>query len=101
MSKYLLKITCPACRSRRISQRYHECGGKRYIDEDLYLYCDKCNNKTFFFDAKFQCENHDFREVNLTTFLESIACLSNSSEIPSSIIKKMMMKGLDYERTQS
>ena len=56
MSKYLLKIMCPACGNRRISQSYHTCGGKSYIDEDLYVYCDKCKNKTFFlirhFDAK-------------------------------------------------
>ena len=92
---------CPACGNRRISQSYHTCGGKSYIDEDLYVYCDKCNNKTFFFDSPFRCENHDFREVNLAAFLESIALFSNSSDIPSSIIKKMMMKALDYERTQS
>ena len=56
MPRYKFIAGCPACGNRRISQRYHECGGKRYIDEDLYLYCDKCNNKTFFlirhFDAK-------------------------------------------------
>ena len=42
-------IICPACGNRTISQRYHTCGGKRYIDEDLNLYCEKCNDKTFFF----------------------------------------------------
>ena len=47
MSRYLLVIPCPACGNTEIAQRYHECGGKRYIDEDLYLHCDKCNDKTF------------------------------------------------------
>ena len=37
MSKYLLRITCPACGNSTISQFYDECGGKRYIDEDLNL----------------------------------------------------------------
>jgi len=95
MSKYLLRIICPACGNRTISQRYHTCGGKRYIDEDLNLYCDKCNDKTFFFDSIFQCECHDeFREVNLQKFLGAMSILSTSSEIPHRIIQKMVNKAL-------
>ena len=56
MPKYPLKMPCPACGSRIISERYHTCGGKRFIDEDLYLYCDKCNDKTYFLDSRFKCE---------------------------------------------
>jgi len=97
MSKYLLRITCPACGNSTISQFYDECGGKRYIDEDLNLYCDKCNDETFFFDARFQCGHHDdFREVNIQNFLGTMSILSTSSEIPPRIIQKMMKKALDY-----
>ena len=102
MSKYLLRITCPACGNNTISQRYHECGGKRYIDEDLNLYCDKCNDKTFFFDSRFQCECHDdFRKVDIQNFLRAVSILSTLSEIPERIIKKMVEKALDYKRHQS
>ena len=52
MSKYLLKTKCPACEDEEIKTWRHnseKCGGAYYIDEDLYLHCNKCNDKTFFF----------------------------------------------------
>ena len=98
MSRYNLIIPCPACGNMEISQRYHECGGKRYIDEDLYLHCDKCNDKTFFMDSRFRCSNHnDYRKANRIKMMNAFACFSTSSEIPHYIIKKMMQRALEYD----
>ena len=98
MSRYLLTIPCPACGNREIALRYHTCGGKRYIDEDLYLHCDKCNDKTFFFDSRFRCNEHnDYREVDLHKLMTILSTLSSfSSGIPDYIIKKLMEKALKY-----
>ena len=98
MSRYLLVIPCPACGNMEISQRYHECGGKRYIDEDLYLHCDKCNDKTFFMDSRFRCGNHeDYRKVNLKNLMLAFSSFSASSHLPTYIIKKMVKRALEYD----
>ena len=98
MSRYLLVIPCPACGNMEISQRYHECGGKRYIDEDLYLHCDKCNDKTFFMDSRFRCGNHeDYREVNLKNLMLAFYSFSASSHLPTYIINKMVKRALEYD----
>ena len=97
MSRYLLVIPCPACGNMEVQQRFHECGGKRYIDEDLYLHCDKCNDKTFFMDSRFRCGNHeDYREVNLKNLMLAFASFSASSHIPTYIIEKMVKRALEY-----
>ena len=83
---------CPACHNRTISQHYHECGGKRYIDEDLDLYCDKCNDKTFILNAKFRCNFHDYKEVNKMSLIDCMTSLSGLSDIPDNIIKKINKK---------
>ena len=59
MSKYLFEFICPGCGHGNLQVFYHKCGGKRYIDEDLYLYCDKCSDKTYLFNSTFKCEWHD------------------------------------------
>ncbi len=56
MSKYLFEFICPGCGHGNLQVFYHKCGGKRYIDEDLYLYCDKCSDKTYLFNSTFKCE---------------------------------------------
>ena len=66
MSKYLFKTKCPACGDREIFTWCHDpknCGGARYIDEDLYLHCNKCNDKTFLFNSPFR----HFNVVNMIT----------------------------------
>ncbi len=94
MSKYPLKIICPACCNGSPIQFYHECGGKRYIDEDLNLYCDKCDNKTFILDTTFRCHLHDqYKEVNALGLMRS---LSISTEIPSNIVREMIKKLTHY-----
>ena len=88
MSKYLFDFICPACGQGDHGVFYHKCGGKRYIDEDLYLYCDKCSDKTYLFDAKFQCKYHDDgRKTDKFRWMNSLAL---SRSIPTTIIKKMM-----------
>ena len=91
MSRYLLDIICPACGRSNHGVYYHTCGGKRYIDEDLYLYCERCHDKTFISDSKFKCELHsDFRSFDKRIFLKQIAMISQTSKIPSQIIMKMV-----------
>ena len=84
--------------NRTISQHYHECGGKRYIDEDLDLYCDKCNNRAFLLDSRFKCESHDdFRPIDKMAFMSSLSLMSRTSNVPKNIIRKMMNALMDNE----
>ena len=89
MSKYLFDTICPSCGEGKHGIFYHSCGGKRYIDDDLYLHCDKCKDKTFIFNSTFKCENHnDFRNFNKFAFMKSLALVS-LFKVPERVIKKM------------
>ena len=99
MSKYLFKTICPACGDSEIISWCHDpknCGGARYIDEDLYLHCNKCNDKTFLFNATFDCGKHDSRKPEICHFLASLHILRETSDIPNLILHKMVAKALDY-----
>ena len=99
MSKYLFKTICPACGDSEIISWCHDpknCGGARYIDEDLYLHCNKCNDKTFLFNATFDCGKHDSRKPELGPFLEALTILRETSDIPNRILRKMFFKAKDY-----
>ena len=99
MSKYLFKTICPACGDSEIISWCHDpknCGGARYIDEDLYLHCNKCNDKTFLFDGTFNCNKHDSRKPELGPFLEALTILGETSDIPNRILRKMFFKAKDY-----
>ena len=99
MSKYLFKTKCPACVDREIISWCHnpqKCGGARYIDEDLYLHCNKCNDKTFLFNITFDCGKHDPRKPIYTHFLAALAILQKSSDIPEDIFDEMLDKAIHY-----
>ena len=100
MSKYLFKTKCPACFDREIISWCHnpqKCGGARYIDEDLYLHCNKCNDKTFLFNLTFDCGKHDFRKPEIYHFLAALEILRETSDIPVPILTKMLVKAVDYK----
>ena len=99
MSKYLFKTICPACGDKEIISWCHDtkkCGGARYIDEDLYLHCNKCNDKTFLFNSTFNCGKHDSRKPGKCQFLAALTILQETSDIPFCILKKMFFKAKDY-----
>ena len=99
MSKYLFKTGCPACGDREIILWCHnpkKCGGNRYIDKDLYLHCNKCNEKTFLFDATFDCGKHDFRKPEFLHFFKALALLEHTSDIPYDILREMLNKAMHY-----
>ena len=99
MSKYLFKTICPACHDQEIISWCHDakkCGGNRYIDEDLYLHCNKCNDKTFLFNVpSFDCGKHDPRKPEKYRFLAALQILQKTSDIPDDIFKKMFYKAID------
>ena len=100
MSKYLFKTKCPACGDSEIISWCHDtkkCGGARYIDEDLYLHCNKCNDKTFLFNTTFNCGKHDSRKPIFQQFLAALAFLRESSDIPKDISTKMVKKAMQYD----
>ena len=99
MSKYLFKTICPACGDREIISWSHnpkKCGGARYIDEDLYLHCNKCNDKTFLFNAKFDCDKHDSRNPSIVNVMKALTVLQISSDIPEDIFDEMLDKAIHY-----
>ena len=84
MPKYLFEPICPACLQGDPRVFYHKCGGKRYIDEDLYLYCDKCSDKSYLFNSTFKCQFHDdYRKPN------KMRILAKSDSIPQVTLFKM------------
>ena len=99
MSKYLFKTKCPACEDEEIKTWCHnseKCGGAYYIDEDLYLHCNKCNDKTFLFNIRFNCGKHDHRKPSMFYVMEALTFLNTSSDIPDGILKKILNKAIDY-----
>ena len=99
MSKYLFKTICPACRDKEIISWCHDtkkCGGARYIDEDLYLHCNKCNDKTFLFDGAFNCNKHDSRKPSKMHVRRALTLLQISSDIPDDIFEEMLNKAIQY-----
>ena len=93
MSKYLFKTICPACSDKEIISWCHDsktCGGARYIDEDLYLHCNKCNNKTFLFNSTFNCGKHDSRKPDKMHVMKALYILEELSEVPDDILMKMI-----------
>ena len=90
MSKYLFGFICPACGQGNHCVFNHKCGGKLYIDEDLYLYCDKCSDKTYLFDSTFKCEYHDdYREPNKRFMLHILCIFAESESMPDITLIKM------------
>ena len=101
MSKYLFKTKCLACGDSEIISWCHDpknCGGARYIDEDLYLHCNKCNDKTFLFNATFDCGKHDSRKPIYTDICVALAILQKSSDISDDILDEMLDKAMHYRR---
>ena len=95
MSKYLFRTKCPACGDYKIISWCHDpkkCGGARYIDEDLYLHCNKCNDKTFLFDGTFNCNKHDSRKPSEVHVARALTFLKISSDIPDDIFEEMLDK---------
>ena len=99
MPKYLFRSICPICLDGDIIEWIHtDCGGRRYIDEDLYLYCDKCSDKTYLFDSTFKCEYHDdYRKANKMIMMKGLSVFpqfTRFNSIDEKIIKKMLEKCL-------
>ena len=102
MSKYLFKTICPACGDKEIISWCHDtkkCGGARYIDEDLYLHCNKCNDKTFLFNATFDCGKHDSRKPSMLDVMKALTFLQISSDIPEDIFDEMLDKANHYRHS--
>ena len=100
MPKYLFTSTCLACGDRKIISWRHDskkCGGAYYIDEDLYLHCNKCNDKTFLFNATFDCGKHDSTKPEFHLFLDALTILRETSDIPDDIFREMWFKATDYK----
>ena len=100
MSKYLFKTKCIACGANEILSYSHDtkkCGGAYYIDEDLYLHCNKCNDETFLFNVTFNCGKHDPRKPIFQEFLAALSILRETSYIPNGILKKMIKKAMQYD----
>ena len=101
MSKYLFKTVCPACGScppRVWCHNSEKCGGERYIDKDLYLHCNKCNDKTLLFNATFKCEEHDdFREPNAQRLIRTLLLLNEYSNLPENINEELFIRGINYK----
>ena len=98
MSKYLFRTKCPACGDYKIISWCHDpkkCGGARYIDEDLYLHCNKCNDETFLFNNTFDCGKHDSRKPSMEHVIEALGVLI--SDIPKDIYCKMQEKAMQYD----
>ena len=98
MSKYLFRTKCPACGDYKIISWCHDpkkCGGARYIDEDLYLHCNKCNDETFLFNNTFDCGKHDSRKPSREHVIEALGVLI--SDIPKDIYWKMQKKAMQYD----
>ena len=97
MPKYLFTSTCLACGDRKIISWCHDskkCGGAYYIDEDLYLHCNKCNDKTFLFNATFDCGIHNFREPDRMEVMRMLRILGEFSDVPHDILEKMIRKAM-------
>ena len=97
MPKYLFRTFCPACNNGEIISWCHDsktCGGARYIDEDLYLHCDKCNDKTFIFNSTFNCGKHDSRKPDFFSVVNALSILLQ--EVPKDIRKKMLNIAKNY-----
>ena len=98
MSKYLFRTFCPACNNGEIISWCHNsktCGGDRYIDEDLYLHCDKCNDKTFIFNSTFNCDKHNSRKPDYFSVFRALSFLLQ--EVPKDIRKKMINIASNYD----
>ena len=57
MPKYRFYTRCPACGGGP-DQFKCKCGGKQYIDEDLYITCDSCDKNISVFNSRFKCRQH-------------------------------------------
>ena len=99
MSKYLFKTKCLACGAFEITSWCHDkekCGGVYYIDEDLYLHCNKCNYKTFLLDLTFNCGKHDYRKPKFRYFSHALSILRETSDLPDDILEKMFDKASHF-----
>ena len=94
MPKYLFRSNCPICLDGDIIEWIHtDCGGRRYIDEDLYLLCDKCNNRTFILDSGFSCDKHkDSHKPELYDIISLISQITNIPDMNSATRRKMINK---------
>ncbi len=96
MSKYLFRSICPVCLDGDIIKWTHtKCGGTRYIDENLYLICEKCNDRTFILDTSFTCNhnNHNKAEKpDVLSLMEIISSFENIPDINGCTRRKMLDK---------
>lgn len=91
MTKFLFRSFCPICLNGDIITWTHtNCGGNRYIDENLYLTCEKCNSRTYILDSTFSCPNHEgSKKTDLMSLIQMISLLDDSV-IDFSTRKKMI-----------
>ena len=94
MAKFLFKSICPICFEDDVMEWTHsDCGGRRYIDENLYLICEKCSDRTFILDAYFTCNNHNKSEKpDKYGMIEIITCIRNFPDMNCQTRRKMRSK---------
>ncbi len=100
MSKYHITI-CPACgRGKLKSVRWSNgssCDADKYLDQDLYLICDGCNDKELIFNLYFKCDYHDeFIKINRYGLRKCLSSLCASSSMTEDILDEMIDKTLHY-----
>ena len=99
MSKYLFKCQCPICQEGDIFQWNHSNCGRRFIDEDLYLICEKCNDRTFVLEASFACgkNNHTKPEKpDVYCMISTLGRIGNIPDLNGPTRKKMIDKLKKY-----
>ncbi len=72
---------CPGCPNQDTMIRWvhSDCGGYRWIYDDGYLQCEKCNKRNKLIDNSFSCQYHkgEYREMSLGNILKAISISSS------------------------
>ena len=71
----------PGCPNQHTMIRWvhSDCGGYRWIYDDGYLQCEKCNERSKLIDNSFSCQYHEgeYRETSLENILNAISSSIN------------------------
>jgi len=84
MTKFLFRSICPICREYDdvIQWKHTNCGGRRFIDENLDLICEKCGDRTFILNSPFSCNKNNHTKEEKPDAFSIIGILSYIKNIP-------------------